>query len=197
MEPSDREDTSVRALCVAQWVPRKGILDLVRAWTARERPEATLEFIGERDVDPSYAASVHTAIADAPCASIAVSGPVDDAGLRAAYAAADLFVLPSRYEGYGIVYAEALAHSLPILACDVGPVPGLVGKEAALLVPPGDIAALSRALDLLLGDPILRGQMSLAAHRWADSLPRWQDTVKGFQRVLKEALISHPRRHPR
>jgi glycosyltransferase involved in cell wall biosynthesis len=188
-EPAVRDGALVRALCVAQWIPRKGILELVRAWTVRERPEAMLELIGETDTDPAYATSVRAAIADAPDVSITVSGPVDDAALGAAYAAADLFVLPSRYEGYGIVYAEALAYGLPIVACDVGPVPELVGREAAVLVPPGDIEALSETLNLLLEDPTRRSRMSAAARHRADQLPRWEDTVAGFRRVLEEALV--------
>jgi glycosyltransferase involved in cell wall biosynthesis len=180
-------DGTVRALCVAQWIPRKGILELVRAWALHERPGASLELVGETDADPVYAASVRGAIADAPDASIAVKGPVDDTALSAAYAAADLFVLPSRYEGYGIVYAEALARGLPVIACDVGPVPELVGDEAALLVPPGNVEALSGALDLLLGDSALRHRMSAAARRRAGELPRWEDTADGFLRVLREA----------
>ena len=180
---------------MAQWIPRKGILDLVQAWAVHERPGATLELIGETDVDTVYATSVHAAIMDATGASIAVSGPVDDATLGTAYAAADLFALPSRYEGYGIVYAEALAYGLPIIACDVRPVPELVGGEAALLVPPGDVEALSEALDLLLGDPALRSRMSAAARRRVNRLPRWQDTVTAFRRVLEEVLTL-PRRRP-
>jgi glycosyltransferase involved in cell wall biosynthesis len=178
----------VCALCVAQWIPRKGILELVQAWALHERPEASLELIGETDADPAYAASVRAAIADAPDASIIVSGPVDDATLGDAYAAADLFVLPSRYEGYGVVYAEALAHGLPVIACDVGPVPELVGEEAAFLVPPGDAEALSGALDLLLKDAALRDRMSAAARRRAGELPRWEDTAAGFLRVLNEVV---------
>ena len=181
-----RDDT-VRALCVAQWIPRKGILDLVQAWTLHERPGASLELIGETDADPAYAVSVCAAIADSPEVSITVRGPVDDATLGAAYAAADLFVLPSRYEGYGVVYAEALAHGLPVIACEVGPVPELVGEETALLVPPGDVEALSGALGLLLKEDALRDRMSAAARRRARRLPRWKDTAAGFLRVLREA----------
>jgi glycosyltransferase involved in cell wall biosynthesis len=173
---------------VAQWIPRKGILDLVRAWTLHERPGAALELVGETDADSAYAASVNAAIAHATVAPIIVSGPVDDAALGAAYAAADLFVLPSRYEGYGTVYAEALAHGLPVVACSVGPVPGLVGEEAALLVEPGDVHALSGALDLLHIDADLRSRMSAAARRRAGELPRWEDTVAGFSRVLREVV---------
>jgi glycosyltransferase involved in cell wall biosynthesis len=181
-------DGTVRALCVAQWIPRKGILELVRAWALHERPGASLELVGETDADPVYAASVRGAIADAPDASIAVKGPVDDTALSAAYAAADLFVLPSRYEGYGIVYAEALAHGLPVVACDAGPVPELLGREAALLVLPGDVEVLSGALDLLLSDTGLRDRMSAAARRRAKALPRWEDTAAGFLRVLRDLV---------
>jgi glycosyltransferase involved in cell wall biosynthesis len=181
-------DGTVRALCVAQWIPRKGILDLVRAWTLHERSGASLELVGETDADSDYAASVRAAIADASDVSITVSGPVDDVTLGAAYAVADLFALPSRYEGYGVVYAEALAHGLPVIACNVGPVPELVGEEAAMLVPPGDVEALSGALDLLLNDAGLRGRMSAAARRRARALPRWEDTAAGFMRVLRELV---------
>jgi glycosyltransferase involved in cell wall biosynthesis len=181
-------DGALRALCVAQWIPRKGILDLVQAWTLHERPGATLELVGETDADTAYAASVRAAIAAAPETSIIVRGPVGDATLGAAYASARFFALPSRFEGYGVVYAEALAHGLPVVACNVGPVPELVGEEAALLVPPGDVEALSGALDLLLQDPNLRERMSAAAHRRAGELPRWVDTAAGFLRVLIDVV---------
>jgi glycosyltransferase involved in cell wall biosynthesis len=182
-----RGDGPVRALCVAQWIERKGILTLVEAWTLRERKGAVLELIGETDADPDYACLVRAAIEAAPRGSIVVSGCLDDASLGASYASADLFVLPSRYEGYGIVYAEALARGLPIIACDTGPVPDLTGREAAELVQPDDREALSAALDLLLEDPTLRMRMSAAARRRASRLPRWEDTVVGFEQVLGTA----------
>ena len=185
-------DGVARVLCVAQWIPRKGILELVRAWTLRERQGASLQLVGETDVDVAYTASVNAAIAAAPDASILVSGPVDDATLEEAYSAADLFVLPSLYEGYGIVYAEALAHGLPVVACEVGPVPELVGEEAGLLVAPADVGALSRALDLLLTDDALRSRMSVAARRHAEDLPGWEDTAAGFSKVLREIVEEWP-----
>jgi glycosyltransferase involved in cell wall biosynthesis len=185
-------DGPVRALCVAQWIPRKGILTLVEAWKLHERPGAVLVLVGETDADPNYSLRVRDAIDAAPRGSIVVAGSVDDAALDAAYASADLFVLPSRYEGYGIVYAEALARGLPIVACDVGPVPDLVGRDAALLVQPDDRDALSAALDLLLGDPALRARMSAAARRLASRLPRWEETVDGFEEVLKAAGRTEP-----
>lgn len=183
-----REDVAVCALCVAQWIPRKGILTLIEAWTRHKRSNATLLLIGETNADRNYAVAVHDAIDGATGFSIRVAGSVEDSVLAASYATADVFVLPSHYESYGIVYAEALAAGLPVVACEVGPVPGLVGPEAALLVPPGDVGALSEALDLLLGDPVLRDRMSVAARRRAANLPRWENTVTGFHEVLKQAL---------
>ena len=181
-------DGPVRALCIAQWIPRKGILPLVEAWAMREREGAVLELIGETGADPDYASRVRAAIDAAPQDSIVVTGCVDDAVLGAAYASAALFVLPSRYEGYGIVYAEALAFGLPIVACDAGPVPELVGQEAAVLVPPDDKDAIFAALNLLLGDPTLRARMSRAASRRAYELPRWKDTITAFEDALKSAV---------
>ncbi len=183
-----RKEGPVRALCVAQWIERKGILDLIEAWTLPGRRDAVLELIGETDANPAYALLVKAAIDAATRGSIVVPGRVDDASLGAAYASADLFVLPSRYEGYGIVYAEALASGLPIIACDAGPVPDLVGREAAILIRPGDKYALSAALDVLLGDPELRARMSAAASRRASRLPRWEDTVTAFESVLRVAV---------
>ncbi len=182
----NRSGGALRVLCVAQWIPRKGVLDLVRAWRAEERPGAVLDLVGETAADAGYAAEVLEAASEDP--SILVRGPVDDATLAGLYASADLFALPSRYEGYGIVYAEALSFGLPIAACAVGPVPEVTGGEAALLFPPGDTDALSGALGRLLCDAGLRQKMSAAALRRAASLPRWRDTVGGFLRVLRDAV---------
>jgi len=190
--PPVRDNGPVRALCVGQWIPRKGILDLVRAWTARERLGTVLELIGETEADPGYADAIRDAIAAAPDSFINVRGPVDAAALAEAYAAADLFALPSRYEGYGIVFAEALAHGLPVVACDTGPIPELVGEEAALLVPPEDVGALAEALDLLLSDAAVRRRMSEAARRRAENLPRWDDTAAEFLEVLRESAERSP-----
>ena len=186
--PGRRGAGPVRVLCVAQWIPRKGILTLARAWARDARPGAVLELVGETDADPAYAASVRDELASASADSVLVSGAVDDAALSDAYAAADLFVLPSRYEGYGMAYAEALSFGLPVVACEVGPVPCLVGRDAALLVPPDDADALANALDLLLENRGLRDRMSAAARRRAGILPRWEDAVAGLHETLLDAV---------
>jgi glycosyltransferase involved in cell wall biosynthesis len=184
--PTTRDTSGPRVLCVAQWIPRKGVLELARTWGMIRSEGAVLEFIGEVDADPDYSARVREIIGDD--ASVVVRGPVGDAEVRSAYGTADVFALPSRYEGYGVVYAEALRFGLPIVACDVGPVPKLVGAEAALLVSPDDPAALADTLERVTGDPALRTRMSRAARRRAAGLPRWEDTARGFHEVLREAV---------
>jgi len=188
----------LRALCVAQWIPRKGIDTLIAAWArlggtsaGAPRPRATLRLIGETDADPAYAATVRAAIAAIAVtgdSSIVVSGAVDADTLEAAYAAADLFVLPSRYEGYGSVYAEALLRGLPIIACDAGAVPELVGPDAGILVPPGDPTAFADALERLLDDDDLRARLAAGSRRRGARIPAWDDTVRGVRAVLAEAI---------
>jgi glycosyltransferase involved in cell wall biosynthesis len=177
---------------VAQWIPRKGIVELVRAWGRAARSDDVLKLVGEADADPDYAAEVRASIAASP-AQVSVRGAVGDAELAAAYAEADLFALPTRYEGYGMAFAEALAHGLPVLACAVGPLPDLIGPDAGLLTPAGDEAALAESISRLLGDPALRARMAAAARARAADLPTWDDTSARVANALGAAMMSRGR----
>lgn len=185
--PGPRPDV---VLCVAQWIERKGVRELAEAWAATARPGWRLELVGETSADAGYTAEVRGALAQAPAGSAIVRGPLSDAELAAAYAGAAIFAMPSRYEGYGIAYAEALAHGLPVVACAVGPVPALVGPAAGLLVPPGDPAALAAALGRLMDDGALRARMAAAARARAAELPTWERTAALFLRAVEEAVAA-------
>ncbi len=184
---------AVRALCVAQWTPRKGITTLIQAWTLGCWPGAVLELIGETDADPSYTAEVHTLIRHAPAGSIKVRGMVSDAELQAAYERANQFVLPSRFEGYGMVYAEALAYGLPVIATTIAPVQAIVGSEAGIFVPPDDPPALAATIEQLITNRMLWQRLADGALRRAAVLPRWDDTVRQFWQVLVDAARQRPR----
>ena len=106
------------------------------------------------------------------------TGPRTGAALDARYAAADLLVLPSRAETYGMVVTEALARGVPVVASDVGGVPEALGDEAAgLLVPPGDPVALAAALRAWLDDAGLRERLRRAARERRAALHGWEATA--------------------
>src|SRR5262249_19521479 len=95
-----------------------------------------------------------------------------------------LFVLPSYHEGYGMVYAEALAHGLPIIATTAGAIPDTVPAAASILVPPGDAAALREALRRMLVDEDLRARLAAGAALAAAALPDWPTAVRNWAAAL-------------
>ncbi len=106
---------------------------------------------------------------------VALVGECDDA--RALLAHADVFALASRFEGYGMVFAEALSQGLPIVACRAGAVPEVVPDEAGLLVPVDDVGGFALALQRLVADKDLRLTKAAAARRAGAQLPGWDVTA--------------------
>jgi len=109
---------------------------------------------------------------------VAIAGRVSPHRLSALYRAASVFALATRYEGYGIVFDEALAHGLPIVSCRTGAVPQTVPSGAGLLVPPEDPEAFAEALRCVLIDRDLRRSMAAAADRAGGALPTWEETAE-------------------
>ncbi|HKU97216.1 MAG TPA: glycosyltransferase family 4 protein, partial [Vineibacter sp.] len=177
-----------RLLSVGTLVPRKGHDLLIAALaTLRDLPWR-LVIVGDAGRDPSTTAALHQQIADAGLDDrIALVGAVSPGDLQQHYLAADLFVLASRYEGYGMVYAEAIAHGLPVVGTTAGAIAEAVPEGAAVLVPPEDVAALAAALRRLLSDSTARDRLAQAARQTASSLPRWQDSASLFATTLLAA----------
>ncbi|MGZ4181670.1 MAG: glycosyltransferase family 4 protein [Solirubrobacteraceae bacterium] len=119
-------------------------------------------------------------------------GPRSGAELDRSYAAADVMVLASRAETYGMVVIEALARGLPVIVADVGGLSEAVGHGAGgirpgLLVPADDAGALGAALRSWLVDAELRRRLRQAALERRESLPDWSSTTAVFAAVLAEA----------
>ena len=117
-------------------------------------------------------------------------GDLDAEALESCYDAADLFVLATLRETYGMAVAEALAHGLPVIGTSTGAIPTLVGDGAGLVVPPGDIPALSRALDSGVSDPALRARLVAGARRVREQLPTWDHAAARMAAAL-EGLVTH------
>ncbi|WP_227270133.1 glycosyltransferase family 4 protein [Roseobacter weihaiensis] len=128
-----------------------------------------------------------TALRDAHGLSsqVRLAGRVPRAELDVLYRSAYLFALATRYEGYGMVFDEALVHGLPIVSCDVGAVPMTVPKAARRLVAEGDAMALSEAIASLLLDAKLRNGLSDAAARAGAQRPGWEATAAQASMVLE------------
>ncbi|HEU4347506.1 MAG TPA: glycosyltransferase family 4 protein [Actinoplanes sp.] len=167
-----------RLLCVAAVTPRKGQDVLVEALRSLEDLDWSCTCVG----------SVDRGVPQAP-GRVRFTGPKTGADLDAAYAAADLLVLPSRAETYGMVVTEALARGIPVLGTQVNGVTEALGTapdgaRPGRLVPPGDAAALAGALREWLTDAELRRRWRAAARARRQALPGWDETVRRLIGVL-------------
>lgn len=164
----------LRLLTVASVIPRKGHVTLVRALASLARADWRLICVGSLDRHPQTAALLRSTIEAAGLErQVTLAGEVDPHTVSAYYHGADLFVLATEYEGYGMAAAEALARGLPVVSTPAGAIADLVGDGAGLLVPPGDVAALAAALGRVLEGPDLRARLAAGARRVRRRLPAW------------------------
>lgn len=179
---------TAQLLSVGSLTERKGHDVLIAALSRLAGLDWQLRIVGPV-LDPEYARSLETQIAATGLGQrIALAGPAGPAELEAAYLAADIFVLASRFEGYGMAYTEALAHGLPVVGCDSGAVAEAT-RGRALLAPPDDPAALAGALRPLIQDRDARKMAAGQAQAAAAALPRWPETA----RLVAEAIAKATR----
>jgi glycosyltransferase involved in cell wall biosynthesis len=172
-------------LAVGSIVPRKGYDVLIRALEPLADHPWSLSIIGAAR-DEALLATLEQHIAAAGLNDrIRFLGARTEAELDALYASADIFVMPSLFEGYGMVLGEAMARGLPIICTTGGAAAETAPNAAALKVPPGDAPAFSAALARVLDDATLRAGMSDAAWSAGLMLPTWDDAAKRIAAVLK------------
>ncbi len=172
-------------LCVASLTARKGHLILLEALGAVRDLAWQLTCVGSPDRDPPTAAAIRAATQRFGLEGrVRLIGEQTEAGLQPFYAAADLFVLASYHEGYGMALAEALAWGLPIVSTTAGAIPDTVPAAAGILVPPGDPEALAAALQRVLAEPDLRQQLMAGARAARLTLPTWAEATRAFAAEL-------------
>jgi len=187
--PRARGHTPPRLLTVATLTYRKGHDVLIAALAQIKDLDWSSVLVGSLERDPVVATNIQMLVKEHGLAArITLAGELSDAALDAAYDASSLFVLPSRHEGYGMVFAEALARGLPIVACAAGAVTETVPADAGLLAPPDDPRALAEALRRALVDESLRRNLGDAAWRHGQNLPTWSDTAAQVSEALWTAL---------
>jgi phosphatidyl-myo-inositol dimannoside synthase len=178
-------------VCVSRLWPRKGQDMLIRALPAiRERvPDAALLLVGGGPYeDRLRTLATQTGVAD----DVIMTGRVPQEELPAHYAAGDVFAMPCRthgrgldVEGLGIVYLEASAAGLPVVAGDSGGAPETVLDGVTGSVIDGrDLTAITTSIGDLLANPTLAAEMGEAGRRWVSRHWRWEDMADRLTRLL-------------
>ncbi len=177
---------TTRLLCVASVTPRKGHVTLVRALGSIADLDWSMTCVGSMQRDLVTPLRVLKEVAKAKLNDrVRFLGELKDtAAIEPYYESADIFVLPTEYEGYGMAVAEALAHGLPVVSTPTGGIDDLVGAHAGILVPPGNVAALAAALRRLITDRDERERMRGGAWAAGSRLPTWDDAARRFAAVL-------------
>jgi len=184
-------DGASRLLCVASVTPRKGHDVLVAALASLRDLTWSCVCAGPLRRDPGFAARVRRMIDDSGLTGrVRLAGPLTGRPLDVAYAAADLVVLPSRAETYGMVVTEALARGIPVLASAVDALPETLGRAPdgsvpGLLVPPDDPVALAGALRQWLIDTSLRVRIRTSALHRRGMLHGWATTTRDLADLLE------------
>ncbi len=165
-------------LAVGSIVPRKGYAVLVEALAGLRKRAWHLRIVGAAHGLDTINALQQQISQEGLGDRIQFLGAVRERDLDALYEKADLFVMSSLFEGYGMVLGEAMQRGLPIVTTTGGAASDTVPEGAGLKVPPGDPDGLRAALDQAMADPALRARLAAEAYRAGQALPDWDDTAR-------------------
>ena len=174
-----------RLLSVATLNPSKGHEILLQAFAAGPHCGWHLTCAGSVTRHPATVERVRATIGRLGLEEqVSLVGDLDAVRLSECYDSADVFVLATLQETYGMAVAEALAHGLPVVSTTTGAIPDLVGDDAGLLAPPGNTEALAEALARVLGDAGLRARLAEGARRVRGRLPSWEQAFAKMDAAL-------------
>jgi len=190
--PASRGTGHNSLLCVATVTPRKGYVTLVQALARVARLDWHLTCLGSLERDKVTVRRVRHEIRRAGLTErVTLAGETaSHERLKSYYNRADLFVLATEYEGYGMAVAEAIASGLPVVSTATGAIPKLVGRDAGILVPRGDVDVLARVLERVLGDRRVLERLRAGAMQRRKQLPSWEHAVRQFASVVRKVATS-------
>jgi glycosyltransferase involved in cell wall biosynthesis len=183
-------DVPLRLLCVGHLSPQKGVEEMIDALTQEGLPAWQLEIVGRLDVDAAYVARIREAIARHPFArQIHLMGALYGDDLIAAYRRAELMMLASPEEGFGMAYLEAMAMGLPVVASAQGAAPELIGDGCeGWLFEPGLSGNLPAVVRRALHEAERWGAMGRSAQARTRRHPTWQESAAVGAAFLRKYL---------
>ncbi len=182
-----RRGGPLRILFIGNLIPRKGLHILLEGLSRLPEDSWQLEVIGSLAVDRAYVRAIHRQVRRAGLAErVVLPGPLSDSDLAGRLAGGDLLAVPSSYEGFGIVYLEAMGFGLPVIASTAGATQEIIthGRDG-FLVPPDDVLSLARHVRELCQDRERLLQMGLAARQRYLAHPTWADSSQRIRRFLQ------------
>ncbi|MEP3524463.1 MAG: glycosyltransferase family 4 protein [Hyphomicrobiales bacterium] len=181
-----RTQRPLRLLSVGSITERKGHDVLLRALSTLHDLSWTLDIVGLQHLSPETFDDLQKITQEGGISDrVNFHDGVDAQALDKLYHSADLFALASRYEGYGMAYAEAIVRGLPVIATTAGAIPDTVPESAGLLVTPDDIDTLTDALRIILSDDDLRRQKHMGALKAEADFPTWEKSAEEFHSLLR------------
>ncbi len=175
----------VHVLSIGSLIPRKGHDVLLRALARLFDLNWQLTIAGTAKLDPRCAADLPALAKELGIADrVRFLGEMTGAPLAALWNSADLFALATRYEGFGMVIAEALKRGLPVAVTKGGAAGDLIAPSCGVVCPVDDVDQLSKALRRLIFDTPLRHEMSDAAWKAGQDLQGWPAQARVFAGIL-------------
>jgi glycosyltransferase involved in cell wall biosynthesis len=183
------DEAAIALLAVGAVVARKGYDVLLAALATLVDLSWRLVIVGDLGRDAQAVARLYGDITRFDLADrVQVAGVVSAKRLASLYASADIFVLASRFEGYGMAFSEAIAHGLPVVGTTAGAIPEAAPAGAALLAPPGDVGAFAAAVRRLIENAAERRRRGAAARAAAGALPTWDESAALFAQAIEAAM---------
>ncbi len=181
----------LRLVFVGNLIPRKGLHLLLEAIRALPEGSCKLEVIGRPDADPAYSRRIYRQAANGLSGKVHFAGKLSDAHLAERLAKSHVLVVPSTYEGYGIIYLEGMGFGLPAVASQAGAAGEIISAgENGCLITLEDVPALSQCLVEFAGDRELLTRRSLAALQTYRSAPGWERTGETIRSYLLSLISS-------